>query len=40
MCSLLETKKDTYLVGLKTLDSLFLLLLAENDKGTAVFVEC
>ena len=30
----------TYLVGLETLDSLLLLLLAQDDEWSTVFVEC
>jgi len=33
-------KTRTYLVGLKTLDSLLLLLLAEDDERATVLVEC
>lgn len=30
----------TYLVSLKALDSLFLLLLSQNDERSAVLVKC
>ena len=37
-----DSKKDlvTYLVSLEALDSLLLLLLAQNDEWSTVFVEC
>ena len=37
-----HSKKDlvTYLVGLEALDSLLLLLLAQDDEWSTVFVEC
>lgn len=36
----LKSVQMTYLVGLESLDSLLLLLLAENDEWATVFVEC